>query len=139
MGCLIVYPSALVTIFLLLMVRLYLMLPFLPVVVIACVMFIIAVARRLLWRDLRNKMVHMMFRVILGISLGCAIIGIVLASTILLRAILAIAVTLGWMAYQLGGYLSMKAECRSCPGYDSFPRCDGVQRSMDGSKQRAST
>ena len=131
MGCLFVYPSALVTILAILMVRLYLVLPFVQVVVLASVTFAIAVARRYLWKGLRNKAVHLLFRLVLGVSLGCAVMGIVLATTVVLRADLAVALVVGWMAYQLGGYFSMKAECRSCPGYRSFPRCDGVKRGLD--------
>jgi len=137
MGCLFVYPSALLTIITLLMVRLYFVLPWLQVVVMAIVTFAIAVARRYLWKGLRNKVVHVIFRLILGISLGCAVIGIVLATTLVLRADLAVAVVIGWAAYQLGGYFSMKAECRTCPGYQSFPRCEGVKRGLDRSGEPA--
>jgi hypothetical protein len=132
MGCLFVYPTALVTMIILFSQRSNI--SYLPLFALGCVLFFIAVARRLFWKGLRNKPVHAMFRVVLGVSFGCVVMAAIIAPTLVLKGVLAIAIIVAWSAYQLGGWYGIKAECRSCPSFRSFPRCEGLKQDQGEGK-----
>lgn len=132
MGCLFVYPTALVTMLILFSQRSNM--SYLPLFALGCVLFFVAVARRLFWKGLRNKPVHAMFRMILGVSFGSVVMAAIFAPTLFLKGILAMAIIAAWSAYQVGGWFGIKAECRSCPRYRSFPKCEGMEQNQGEGK-----
>ena len=123
MGCLFVYPSALVTMLVLLFLAPVVHLSYLHIFALGCALFAIAVARRAFWTGLRNKMAHMTFRIVLGVSLGSVVIAVAMAPGLMVRVGLSLVVIGTWAAYQLYGWTAMVASCRRCPGYRDFPRC----------------
>jgi len=133
MGCLFVYPSASVTVLVLLFLAPVVHFSYLHVFALGCALFAIAVARRAFWTGLRNKLVHISFRTMLGISFGSVVMAVVMAPGLMVRVGLSLVVIGTWAAYQLYGWTAMVASCRRCPGYRDFPRCAEAPPEADGS------
>jgi hypothetical protein len=126
MGCLIVYPTMLVTLLVLYFINTLMSVPFWYLFILGCIFYIVAVIRRVFWKGLHNRPVHILFRVILGISLGCVVMSLILTPVLLIKIGLAL-ITLGAVtAYQVGGWLGLKSECKTCMGYPYFPQCGGI-------------
>jgi hypothetical protein len=126
LGCLFTYPSAGVTIAVVLAIG-YLGLPFTNIQLFGAgvMLFAVALLRKALDIGRENQRLHIIFRVVLGVSLGLVLSAIIVSpdwtSRLVLLAIIAgVAITYN----VLNGRRTMGI-CRSCEQYPEFPKCDG--------------
>lgn len=100
--------------------------PFWYLFLLGCVLYLVAVIRRVFWKRLHNRPVQMLFRVILGISLGCVVMSILITPVFLTKVGLALMTVGAVTGYQVGGWLGLRSECKTCKGYPYFPQCGGI-------------
>jgi len=125
MGCLFTYPSALITILianLLYFTNLY---DFRILFYLGLAFFGIALIRKFFLND-RNlsKKVHILFRIILGVSLGFEISAIEYASGTA-RLFLIVFVAAVIITYNVLNGIKTREICKTCEQYHLFPNCDG--------------
>jgi len=126
LGCLFVYPALMVTLLLLFLISTKESISYWYLFIIGSILFLISVIRRVFWKGLHNRAVHILFRVMLGASFGSVSMAVILAPVSLIKFGLILIVAGAWTAYQIGGWLSLKSECKTCPGYLQFPNCGGI-------------
>jgi len=125
MGCLFTYSSALFTILLINIAWLFFSFTYLELFYLGVVFFGIALIRKFFLDDEKlSKKVHILFRMVLGLSLGFEITAIQFASGNS-RIYLLIIVIAVMIIYNVFNAKKTRNICKSCEQYKDFPYCDG--------------
>lgn len=130
LGCLFTYPSAAVTIAVVLAFG-YLGLPFTNIQLFGAgvVLFVVALLRKALDIGRENQRLHIIFRVVLGVSLGLVLSAIIVSPDGTSRLVLLAVVVGVAIVYNVWNGRRSMGICRSCEQYPEFPNCDGSRPS----------
>ncbi len=130
LGCLFTYPAAVVTIVVIIAIG-YLGLSFSNIQLFGAgvVLFLVAILRKALDIGRENQRLHIIFRMVLGVSLGLVLSSIIVSPDWTSRLVL-IAIIVGVaITYNVINGRRTMGICRSCDQYPEFPHCAGSKPS----------
>jgi len=134
MGCLFTYPSALATILIVNLLYSVSSYGFELLFYLGLIFFGIALIRKLFLDDNSlSKQIHILFRVVLGISLGFEISAIEYAEGES-RLFLIVFVASFIVIYNIANGIHTRKTCKTCEQYPLFPNCDGWPDNRDTGK-----
>ncbi len=135
LGCFVMYPSAAISLAILLLINGFLPLNPIYLLIAAFILFGINAVRKVIFRDNFKKGVHFIFRIELGITLALAIMSIILTrgNERLFTVILVLAVAIVYNVYNGKRNLDI---CKKCPQHAQFPKCEGLAENYEKTSLR---
>jgi len=130
LGCLFTYPSAVVTIVVIIALG-YLGVSFSYIQLFGAgvVLFLVALLRKALDIGRENQRLHIIFRMVLGVSLGLVLSSIIVSPDWTSRIVLIVIIVGVAIIYNVINGRRTMGICRSCEQYSEFPFCAGSKPS----------
>ena len=125
LGCFVIYPTAVISLIILYLGSQFYIYDYYWLFSAAIVFFCLNLLRKSLFRDEVRQSIHVISRMMLGISLALILVSIWLApkpqNIIILTLLLTVAI-----GYNLLNGRKYLKTCKTCSQYDKFPRCEGL-------------